>query len=157
MTKIASTASPTAEQKDAILRLWNNEYPQQLQYADMAGLDTYLANLHNQCHYFAVDESDAITGWAFSFDRDNEKWFAVIVDSLVQRKGVGSLLLGALKQEENLLNGWVTDHCRYLKADGTTYLSPMQFYLKNGFTVCAGVRLEVEKLSAVKIQWSAVN
>jgi GNAT superfamily N-acetyltransferase len=151
--QIVQTHNLTQGQKAAIYKLWNNEYPAQLGYENMAGLDAYLGNLNNPQHYFAIDGGDAIMGWAFSFVRENEKWFAIIVDSTLQKKGLGTSLLHALKENEPVLNGWVTDHYRYVRADGAVYLSPMQFYLKNGFTICRDTRLEFDKLSAVKIQW----
>jgi GNAT superfamily N-acetyltransferase len=152
---IIETQTPDHEQKDTIFRLWNNEYPQQLGYTDIAGLDNYLGNLQCQSHYFAIDGQSAICGWAFTFIREQEKWFAIIVDSAFHKKGIGSLLLQALKDKEPILNGWVTDHYRYTKQNGQPYLSPLPFYIKNGFTVCANVRLEAPVLSAVKISWRA--
>ncbi len=143
--------------KEAVYRLWNNEYPQQLQYTSMEGLETYLANLTNQQHYFSVNDDNVIMGWAFTFERENEHWFAVIVDSQMQRSGAGTALLNRLKADNRLLNGWVTDHYRYRKSNGAIYLSPMQFYLKSGFEVCSEIRLEFEKLSAVKIKWEEIN
>ena len=38
--------------------------------------------------------------------------------------------------------------------NNTTYVSPLDFYLKNGFTVCKEIRIESEKISAVKIVWN---
>ena len=153
--KIIETRRPSEAEKKTIYRLWNEEYPRQLMYTAAGELDTYLDNLTDQRHYFAVDTNEHIIGWAFTFERSAEKWFAIIVASSDHEKGVGSLLLNALKQNETMLNGWVTDHDRYLKQDGSPYPSPLAFYLKNGFTVCEGIRLEIEKLSAAKITWSA--
>jgi len=149
---ITTTHTPTPAQKQSIYHLWNNEYPAQLAYADITGIDQYLLNLNNQRHYFVAD-NDNVVGWAFTFEREAEKWFAIIVDSTTQRKGVGTMLMDALKEQEPILNGWVTDHDRYKLLNGAPYPSPLSFYLKNGFEVCGDVRLETDKLSAIKIRW----
>ena len=153
--KITDAIFLDAAQKEAIYRLWNNEYPSQLGYSALAELDVYLENLKDPHHYFAVNEADDIVGWAFSFEREGERWFAIIVDSTLHRSGVGTMLLNKLKANSTVLNGWVTDHDKYVKANGSPYPSPMGFYLKNSFVVCEGVRLEFEKLSAAKICWTA--
>ncbi len=156
MTITEPTSILTAIQKEAIFHLWNNEYPAQLAHASMVGLEAYLVALTNQLHYFATDENGRIVGWAFSFERDYERWFAIIVDSGAQRKGVGASLLSKLKENSQLLNGWATDHDRYKRSDGAPYPSPLEFYVKNGFEVSNDIRLETEKLSAVKISWNHV-
>src|ERR1043165_9217088 len=126
--------SPQLEEreKEAILALWNNEYPAQLRYPDMSGLDAYLDNLSNPKHYFAKKENQ-MAGWAFSFTREEDTWFAIIVDLAYQGGKLGTSLLSALKQHETILNGWVTDHDRYVKADGSSYRSPLAFYQKMVF------------------------
>lgn len=63
--KIVRTSTPTAQQRETILRLWNAEYPAQLAYEDITSLDDYLNKLSNPHHYFAEDERGAIGGWAF--------------------------------------------------------------------------------------------
>lgn len=150
---IIKTKTLSLQQKMEIMRLWNQEYPQQLKYDTIEALDYYLDSLLNPMHYFAVDESGQIMGWTFVFERDRAIWFAIIVDTHAQRKGLGKALLGMLKKEQTLLNGWVTDGNNYFKIDGRPYLSPLAFYLKNDFTLCQETRLETEKLSAVKIKW----
>lgn len=154
---IEKTTNLTAGQKEAIYMLWNSEYPAQLQYTRMAELDNYLNNLQDPSHYFATDDEYKVAGWAFVFKREGEMWFAIIVASTWQGKGVGTRLLNELKQDNPVLNGWVTDHERYTKYNGTPYPSPLPFYLKNDFTICSDIRLEVEKLSAVKIYWAKPN
>jgi GNAT superfamily N-acetyltransferase len=149
---IVRSGSLGPEQKEVILRLWNDEYPSQLFYQSMTELEAYLSNLNNASHYFAIGEECAI-GWAFSFVREQEIWFAIIVDSRCHKNGIGTLLLDALKQDNEVLNGWVTDHDRYMKTSGARYWSPLVFYRKNSFEVLHNTRLEIEKLSAVKIRW----
>ena len=152
-TDITTTLTETGKQ--AIYKLWNQEYPHQLKLDGYNALDDYLNNLHDQSHHFAINEDGQIVGWACVFEREGDKWFAIIVDTIEQNKGTGTALLQLLKAKELRLNGWVTDHNRYIKENGEVYHSPLQFYVKNDFVVCPDVRLETEKLSAVKIKWNA--
>ena len=40
----------TIGEKTSICQLWNNEYPQQLNYQDVSGFDSYLNNLSEPTH-----------------------------------------------------------------------------------------------------------
>ena len=151
---IEKTALETAD-KEAIFRLWNNEYPWQLAYAGIEAVDYYLQQLTGQYHYLAVDKQNVIIGWAFTFERDGERWFAIIIEEAAQKNKLGTRLLGELKKKEIALSGWVTDHDRYSRLNGEPYHSPISFYLKNGFSISSHNRLETSKLSAVKIKWKA--
>jgi GNAT superfamily N-acetyltransferase len=141
-------------QKQAALRLWNNEYPHQLAYGNIRELDEYLDRLEQPTHYLALDRGN-IVGWLFIFNRNDERWFAIIIDSTVHRHGIGSGLLQHAKQQYPILNGWVADHNNDVKSNGEPYMSPLQFYMKNGFEVLHGNRLETDHLSLVKIRWTA--
>ena len=70
-----------------ILKLWNNEYPKKLSYNSIREFEEYLNNLPEQSHILLIDSSGKIKGWYFDFVRDNGKWFAIILDSKIQRKG----------------------------------------------------------------------
>jgi len=141
-------------EKNIICQLWNAEYPEKLAYKSVAEFETYLNNLSNKKHYLLQDKSNEIYGWAITFIRENEKWFAIIINSKIQNQGFGQQLLNHLKSIENKLSGWVIDHNDDLKLDGLTYISPLSFYLRNGFSVCNEIRIESEKISAVKIVWN---
>ena len=152
--KIEETSALSHAQALAVLQLWNAEYPVTLQY-NSDGFAEYLEGLMKQKHYLLSDEN-GICGWAFTFSRDSEVWFAIIIDGSIHGKGYGSLLLNKLKEKEPALNGWAIDHNTAKKAGGAAYLSPLRFYLKNNFTF-TNTRLETEKLSAIKICWSALK
>ena len=139
-------------QKEDIRRIWNQEYPHQFVHPDLASLEGYLQKLGKPIH-FLITEADQIQGWLVTFNRDGARWFSIILDSSIQGKGLGSQLLNAAKKEEIELNGWATDHERDVRADGQAYASPIGFYLKNGFEVLKGTRLEQGLNSLVKIQW----
>ena len=142
------------EQKQALCQLWNNEYPEKLGYKKTEEFDVYLNSLSSTKHYLLIDDENEIKGWAFTFLRENEVWFAIIVDDQMQGKGKGSLLLEEMKKGKNNLNGWVVDHENDSKQNGEAYISPLLFYIKNSFTICNGTRIENEKISAVKINWN---
>ena len=151
--RIIETASLSETQKVAVLQLWNEEYPGQLRYAQPAGFDAYLSALTDKTHLLAVNDEGQVLGWALSFIRDGERWFAIIIHRSMQGMGEGSALLNALKSKEQSLAGWATDHERYTKADGSPYPSPLGFYVRQGFTTNPESRLELPHLSAVRIDW----
>ena len=140
-------------EKLEILELWNNEYPEKLAYKSKDEFDQYLKNLAEQSHILLIDTDKKIKGWYVDFNRDNKKWFALILNSNIQGRGFGTKILGLAKQKENELYGWVIDHNRYKKKNGTFYNSPLNFYLKNGFEKITEDRFELDKITAVKIRW----
>lgn len=152
--KIITLTQLSKPDKIQLLELWNNEYPKKLNYNSLQDLDDYLSGLTNQSHTLILNNSDEIVGWYFDFIRDNQKWFAIILDAKIQGKGFGTLLLNKAKEKEQELNGWVIDHNHNKKLNGETYQSPLAFYLTNGFSLIKQSRLKLEHISAVKIKWS---
>jgi len=150
--QLIEVQSLTVEEKEIIYRLWNKEYPENVSFNALGDFDDYLNNLTDTTHYLLKNDSGEIEGWAFLFTRDNEKWFAIILDEKIKGQGKGTLLLNKLKEKEQRLCGWVVDHNTYVKQNGEVYTSPLLFYRKNGFTICS-TRQETEKLSVVKIIW----
>ncbi|MFD1629813.1 GNAT family N-acetyltransferase [Pseudopedobacter beijingensis] len=152
--KITKYTELNNKQKERILELWNNEYPEKLAYNSVSDFENYLNKLTEQNHYFLLDKSEEINGWATTFIRENEKWFAIIVSEKLHGKGFGTKILNELKNNENTLNGWVIDHDSDKKLNGNFYQSPLKFYLKNEFEMLSETRLELEIMSAVKIKWT---
>jgi hypothetical protein len=150
--KIIKVSALNPAQKEFVCSLWNTEYPQKLAMTSQ-GLDEFLQVQTNQTHFLIQDDAGQVTGWAFTFDRDKERWFAMIIKGTHQRHGLGHLLLNMIKVKETSLNGWVIDHQNDLKQNGEPYLSPLPFYVKNGFIPQPGIRYEDGKISAVKIEW----
>lgn len=148
-----STLSPS--EKNQLFLLWNKEYPESLSYRDMTEFDSYMNHLNQLKHLLLHDDQDHIMGWAFSFDRENERWFALILSEKCQKKGLGKQMLEQIKSTEKELNGWVIDHNMAVKPDGSTYESPLGFYQKCGFKIVEEQRLELDKISAAKIKWTA--
>ena len=150
--EIIKTENLSDGQKARIVELWNNEYPAKLRHSGVGSFDEYLSGLGDPEHYLLTDDHENIKGWLAAFMREGEKWFAMIVDTSEQKKGYGSRLLSEVKRHEPEINGWVMDHEREVKANGDVYRSPVGFYLKNDFEIL-DVRLESEKMDAVKIRW----
>ncbi|OEK05092.1 hypothetical protein BFP71_16880 [Roseivirga misakiensis] len=139
--------------KNSLMELWNKEYPKQLSYPDLEHFDRYLNQLVSPSHYLIFEKSNSAIAWAFTFKRDGQIWFAIIVNSQYQKLGLGTSLLSAIKNDNKEICGWVTDVSTYSKADGSPYKSPLSFYKKNGFKILPEVRLETDELTAVKIAY----
>ena len=100
-----------------------------------------------------LNDENEILGWALTFTRNEGNWFAIILDSKIQRKGFGTILLNELKKDNVIVNGWAVDHHSEVKRNREKYVSPIDFYIKNGFLADQDVRIENDKISVVKITW----
>ncbi|WP_438710168.1 GNAT family N-acetyltransferase [Aquimarina muelleri] len=116
--------------KTEILTLWNNEYPEKLNYQTLTDFDNYLKNLKEQSHILIMDKSLNIKGWYFDFICENEKWFAILLDTDTQKKGFGTKILNLAKNKETQLNGWVIDHNNDIKKKWKTIQIPFRFLFK---------------------------
>tara|TARA_R100000935_G_scaffold41573_1_gene63221 strand:+ start:776 stop:1267 length:492 start_codon:yes stop_codon:yes gene_type:complete len=152
--KFIETNNLNHEEKKAVFDLWNQEYPKNLGYTKMDEFDYYLNKLEEKQHVLVKNENEQVLGWYSNFIRDSEIWFAMILDSSVQGRGIGSMLLNMAKKRQHVLNGWVIDHKLNFKANGSIYRSPLEFYIKNEFQLFPEIRLELPLISAVKISWS---
>lgn len=151
--RIIETTDLDEKTKSRLLDLWNSEYPEKLSYRDLAAFNEYLKGLNEARHLLVMDNENIIGGWAFSFDRAGERWFAIILSENFQGRGVGRKILEQLKQTESEFNGWVIDHNSDKKTNGSVYNSPLGFYQKCDFEIMKTERLELDKISAVKIKW----
>ncbi len=133
--------------------LWNKEYPRQIQWQKISDFKQYLNSLLARRHRVILDQNDLMVGWYCDFLRDGQRYFAMIIDSGVQRQGFGSQLLKLAQAERCALQGWVVTTDQYIKGNGKPYLPPLAFYHKNGFSVDLDDRLDTETLSTVKIFW----
>ena len=154
--QLIQTSWLTPSQKERVYSLWNQEYPVNVGFSALTDFDDYLNNLTETTHYLLENDSGEIEGWACLFSRDNLKWFAIILDANTRGLGKGTFLLNKLKENQEKLYAWVVDHDNYVKQNGQVYPSPLQFYLKNGFTICSS-RMETEKLSLVQIKWAKIQ
>lgn len=146
------TEDLTYQQKLFLMQLWNNEYPSQLAYKNVEGFEQYLESLAEALHLLIYDTT-VLIGWAFKFTRENARWFAIIINSQFHNRGLGTILLKKLKENELILNGWVVDHNNYHKFDTNPYISPLDFYKKNNFKIDPLSRIDNPRLSAVRVFW----
>jgi len=153
--EISAQSFLTNTQLQAAYQLWNNEYPGKLQYDNINDFNIYLDNLEQKKYFLLTDENNTLVGWSATFLRDKERWFAIILNSNVQRKKYGTKILDEIKKHETHLVGWVIDKEGELKSNGSQYTSPLVFYMKNGFKVLEAHRIESDKISAVKISWQS--
>ena len=143
------------EEKKVLLRLWNDEYPIIISHSSLQSFNRYLDSLENVVHYLLMDLShnDIIKGWAFTFDRDGLRWFAIILSPTIQKKGIGRIILKYLISKEKHLSAWVIDNDRYVKSNGQPYLSPLLFYTKLGCRISKKDTSTSGELSVVKIDF----
>ncbi len=122
--------------------------------AALADFEEFLATLLEPKYYFLLDNENT-AGWAATFTAGPVRSFFIMLHGAYHGKGYGTILLNELKKEGPQLFAWAIDHNNDVKPDGRPYPSPINFYLKNGFTVNNDLRLENEVLSAVNILWQA--
>jgi len=121
----------------------------------LAEFDGFLNTLIDPKYYLFTDDAGNIAGWAATFSAGPVRSFFIMLNSTYHGKGYGTVLLNELKKEGPQLFAWAIDHTNDVKPDGKPYPSPINFYLKNGFTVNNDLRLENELLSAVNILWNS--
>ncbi|MBK7965705.1 MAG: GNAT family N-acetyltransferase [Bacteroidetes bacterium] len=151
---IISTPVLNNKQQEAFLQCWNAVYPLNLKFDDLGMMQSYFDGLQQLQFFLLVDGSIPAIAFSFRFIRDEELWLAMLMPPSMQGKGYGSILLEELTENVEAISAWVIDHDLDVKADGTPYKSPLQFYLKHGFEVVKGVRLERDTISAAKLVWN---
>lgn len=152
--KITETEILTLKEKNEVYDLWNSEYPKNLMYNNPSEFERYLFELSDQYHILVKNDSGIVKGWYFDFNRDDERWFATIIQSELQSCGYGTTLLSLAKRKRDALNGWVIHVGTYKKANGELYRSPIDFYRKNDFLVLNETELKTDRFSAIKIIWT---
>ncbi|MGD1843092.1 MAG: GNAT family N-acetyltransferase [Thermonemataceae bacterium] len=140
-------------QKTTIISIWNAVYPNFLNYGHVRDFNVYLSKLSATEHFLVFSEKELV-GWAAKFERNNDKWFVILVESNNQHSGIGTHLMDKIKENEKKLSGWVIDNDQYIKANGEPYLSPLKFYKKTGFEVTSE-RLNDDNFTAVKVEWKS--
>ncbi|MBK7682216.1 MAG: GNAT family N-acetyltransferase [Bacteroidetes bacterium] len=141
------------QQQLELLKCWNDVYPVNVKFEDLSKLNSYFDGLQHVEYFLLIDSSIPAIAFSFRFIRDGELWLAMLMPTSMQGKGYGSILLEELTENKEMISAWVVDHDQDLKSDGSPYVSPLQFYLKNGFVIQEGVRLELDTISAAKLVW----
>jgi RimJ/RimL family protein N-acetyltransferase len=154
---ISLTKELQPTEKERIRTIWNSVYPESLLLQTPDDFERYLEPLGQKQHYLMNDLSGKLRGWGITFERENALWFAMILDESIQGTGMGTMLLKRMQAGKHQLSGWVIDHHNAFRADGKPYLSPVEFYLKNKFTIEPETRLELPSISAVCIRYNHEN
>lgn len=141
------------QQQFELLKCWNEVYPLNLKFDDLGKMKIYFDGLQKLEYFLLIDSSIPATAFSFRFIRDEELWLAMLIPPSMQGKGYGSILIEELTENINSISAWVVDHERDVKADGSPYISPLLFYLKERFEIQEGVRLETDTISAAKLVW----
>lgn len=141
------------QQQFELLKCWNEVYPLNLKFDDLGNMKIYFDGLQKLEYFLLIDSSIPATAFSFRFIRDEELWLAMLMPPAMQGKGYGSILIEELTENINSISAWVVDHERDVKADGSPYISPLLFYLKERFEIQEGVRLENDTISAAKLVW----
>lgn len=147
------TESLSLEERVQIRNIWNNEYPKVLYQEKQETLDSEIKTLKNARHTLVVDEQQNVQGWYADFDRDEARWFLIILSASSQNKGIGTKLLQKAQQQNESLCGWVIFSDTYKKADGTFYKSPLAFYQKLGFKIHRKILFQSEIMETLKVEW----
>jgi len=136
----------------ALLQLWNAEYPRDIAMASENDLADYLSEFQKPRHHLYYHENGELMAWYCLFEREQIPWFVIIISRKAQGSGLGSSILRKAQMEESLLNGWAVEDSRYRRADGSIYPSPLPFYIKNGFRL-TGKKPAESNLNIVHILW----
>lgn len=146
---IHQTESLSTKQFSEINALWNEEYP--LKLKDRLAL--LLEDNTKTIHFYILDEFGKVIAWSVLFEKEQDLRFSILVSRKHQKQGLGSALLTEMKKENLAFSGWVIDHDLDLRSDESNYMSPLSFYLKNGFTVDESHRLNNEMIKAVLVRY----
>lgn len=151
MIKREETRILTLEQREQVRCLWNREYPVKIALKDGEAMNAYLDSLGNPKHKLLYKEEDKLVGWYVDFDRDDHRWFAVILDASLHGKGIGSMLMSEAKAENKALFGWAVMTEGLKKTDGSIYRPSIGFYKKFGFSIFDDEIFETEIMTTVKV------
>ncbi len=149
---IYQTTQLNPSELESILTLWNEEYPKEVNHDSMESLRNYLNSLTDTKHYILTDNTQLL-GWYFDYLHQGERWFSMILEYSIHRKGFGTSLLNCAKTSNNSLKGWLVNSPKYKKSDGLYYHSPIDFYRENGFQKYKKNVQTINGMEAVEIFW----
>ncbi len=142
----------TLEETKEVRILWNQEYPEGIAHASLEDTFTFINSKQEKTHYL-IKKQGRLIAWSFTFLRSHQKWFSILVNSNYQKQGLGKELIQKIKEDNDLLCGWMVDEVGYKTLDGKPYRVPRDFYSSLGFIVKESSRFDSEKLRSVKIEW----
>jgi GNAT superfamily N-acetyltransferase len=142
---------------NAAYHIWQAEYPGIIKYNNISSFSDFLSNLQETEYYLAINKVGHLSGLAYVFTRDAEKWFAIMLYSSYQSKGIGTKLLNCIKHNYSAINGWVVAQNDLKKNNGELYKSPLLFYIKNNFTILENQTTIKNGMHLHKINWTKIE
>lgn len=142
----------TEKQFQLIFLLWNKVYPVAFHFDHWQYLKNYFIS-YTDHHHILYMNNKSIEGWWCDFIREDERWFTILVNNDLHKRGIGRSLVELGRKQHKSINGWVIETNELPKIEGDLYQSPMGFYLKMGFEK---TKIHVEtnsNIKTVKIRW----
>jgi len=133
-----------------INELWDEEYPTTLAGRFPMLLDDAIMFKH----FLILDQAENVLAWSVYFQKDDEVRFSILVGRSNQGKGYGKQLINAMKNELPEFYGWVIDKPNFIRKDGSSYPSPLSFYLKLGFKILPDQRIDNDMINTVKVTFA---
>ena len=149
--KIIQQNSLTPNQQKQALLIWNAVYPIAFNYTETA-FDAYLNSISPIDHY-VIEINQKLAGWCFVFNRNEKRWFGIIVDSTHHGLRLGKKLITTIQSHEKELYGWVITDQNLPRPNGFTYPSPMPFYQKLGFKQIPEITDTFKGVNTIQIVW----
>ncbi|KAF2506618.1 hypothetical protein [Flavobacterium foetidum] len=84
--KVVHQNSFSEQEKETLWQLRNSEYPIQFGHETFQEFESYCNALVKTENYILIDSRNVIQGWAYTFLRDSEVWFAIMLNSEIQKK-----------------------------------------------------------------------
>ena len=128
---IQRTSSISPQDLGRVLHWWNTEFPTAFQ-KDANQFEDWMNSLQNHLHYQLYID-DVFSAWAMTFDRDEERWFSILVPHQNHGIGLGKTLISELQSNESPICGWVITETELKTQDGRVYRGPLEFYKKLNF------------------------
>jgi GNAT superfamily N-acetyltransferase len=151
--EISKTISNSDQSK--IYHIWNVVYPTQVAFIKKNDFEAYLEKAGYKTHYIIRGNNYSVSGWLMTFNRDDERYFVLLVNENMQGNGIGTALINEMKKIENKIAGWIVESDSYFKSDGSLYHSPMSFYKNLGFTMTNEINNKND-FSTTKIIWKRI-
>ena len=138
--------------REELRAIWNLVYPQGIAQRTIEDTNTFLDSKDNRSHYLVL-ENGKLIGWSFTFARDGQNWFSILVHPNYQQKGIGKALVKCMQANNDELCGWMVDKKGYKTLAGKRYYIPLDFYKALDFFVIENCRFDSDLLCSVKIEW----
>ncbi len=151
--EIITAHAPSEKEMHEIFEIWQEGFPKNVVFDSLSDFQAFVGRLVAPTFLLTYD-SGAVAAFLIYFTRDDNTWFIMAVSQAQQRRGLGRLLI----QKAQLLNlslyGWVVATGGYSLLNNEPYISPLAFYIKQGFRGNFDEKLAAKGLATVRIEWA---